>query len=467
LLAWKKLQNISEVPNHSETNSLSSPPNSTTSLINGNNDSILPSSSISCYSVSTESTGILGENSWQKKLYELTSELEKIKQELTEEKIVRKSVEEEKLLFQQDTINAQKQLIAALNKDNKFAPYRNILLIGRTGNGKSTLANVLTNRRIVNDDKKKEKISRRLVREDNKCYKCKRMVFSEGKEWIEAYIEEQGPYLFHEECFNFKESSGSVSETRETQMEEFEHNRIKYKVIDTVGIGDTKLTEEQVLDKIAEVAYMAKEGINRILFVVGRRFTDEETDTYDKLVKEFKLDENIGGYITIVRTHYPDFNNKLACEKDRESLRNENPKLKRILSSAKIVYVDNDPKLDELRDQSRTKLLKHLEKNSQKSYKPLGFEELVDTIEKPMEKKRQLRETINNLNNSVEGVDKKEVKTLEKEIKNQEEVIREPIQQYLEKKGINWVRVMELGIGSTTALATIATVVVAVACRIM
>jgi len=63
LLAWKKLQNILETPNPGETDSFTSPPNSTTSLINnGNNDSILPSSSASNYSVSTESTGILGEN---------------------------------------------------------------------------------------------------------------------------------------------------------------------------------------------------------------------------------------------------------------------------------------------------------------------------------------------------------------------------------------------------------------------
>jgi hypothetical protein len=37
----------------------------------------------------------------------------------------------------------------------------------------------------------------------------------------------------------------------------------------------------------------------------------------------------------------------------------------------------------------------------------------------------------------------------------------------LEKKGIDWVKMAELGIGGATALATMATVVVAVACRIM
>jgi GTP-binding protein EngB required for normal cell division len=300
-----------------------------------------------------------------------------------EEKQKSKLFEEEKILLQQEIIDAQKQLIATLKKDNKSILYRNILLIGRTGNGKSTSANVLTN--------------------TNK----------------------------------FKEDSGSVSVTRETQLEEFEENGIKYRVIDTIGVGDTKLSEEQVLDKIAEVAYVAKEGINRILFVIGGRFTNEEADTYDKLVKEFKLDENIGNYITIVRTKYPKFNDKLACEKDRVSLRDENLKLKKILSSAKIIYVDNDPKSDDLRDQSRVKLLKHLEKNSQRSYKPLGLEELIEKITKPIEKKGQLKKTIDNLSKSVKTVDEKEIKGIKKEIENQEEIIREQTQQYLEKKGID------------------------------
>jgi predicted GTPase len=95
---------------------------------------------------------------------------------------------------------------------------KTILLIGRSGRGKSTLANVLS--------------------ETNK----------------------------------FKESSGSVSETKKVQFEEFEDNNTNYLVIDTPGIGDTKMSDNEVLDIIAEAVYRTKDGINQVLFVIDGRF---------------------------------------------------------------------------------------------------------------------------------------------------------------------------------------------------
>jgi len=81
----------------------------------------------------------------------------------------------------------------------------NILLIGRSGRGKSTLANVVTN--------------------TNK----------------------------------FKESSGSASETKKIQSEEFtnEEDNTNYLIIDTPGIGDTKMSDNEVLDIIAEAVFFS------------------------------------------------------------------------------------------------------------------------------------------------------------------------------------------------------------------
>jgi len=63
---------------------------------------------------------------------------------------------------------------------------RNIILIGRTGQGKSTLANVITGTN------------------------------------------------------QFKESDKGVSETKSAQEEILEDEGVKYRIVDTIGIGDTQ-----------------------------------------------------------------------------------------------------------------------------------------------------------------------------------------------------------------------------------
>src|SRR5687767_6462314 len=75
-------------------------------------------------------------------------------------------------------------------KSNNF---KTILLIGRSGRGKSTLANVM------------------------------------------AGVENK-----------FEESSGSVSETRKIQVEQFENKNANYLVIDAPGIGDTKMSDSEI-----------------------------------------------------------------------------------------------------------------------------------------------------------------------------------------------------------------------------
>ena len=103
---------------------------------------------------------------------------------------------------------------------------RNIILIGRTGGGKSTLGNVLINK---NDN------------------------FEEA----------------------FEESAGGVSKTKnveervvEIDLKDDGSEKIRYRVIDTIGLGDTSLTPQGVLMRLAEIAdRVKKEGLNQILFI--------------------------------------------------------------------------------------------------------------------------------------------------------------------------------------------------------
>src|SRR5437763_10342421 len=136
-----------------------------------------------------------------------------------------------------------------------------ILLIGRSGRGKSTLANVVTN-----TDK-------------------------------------------------FKESTGSVSETRKIQLGDFKENNLDYQIIDTPGIGDTKFKENEVLDIIAEAVYRAKDGVGQVFFVTNGRFDQYEMATYD-LLRTIIFDQDITKHTTIVRTRFPEFRDKDKCEED-------------------------------------------------------------------------------------------------------------------------------------------------------
>jgi len=207
---------------------------------------------------------------------------------------------------------------------------RNILLFGRTGQGKSSVSNVLTG---TNE---------------------------------------------------FKESSGSVSETKECKVREFKQKidgkEVTYRVIDTIGLGDSKLSEEDNLYELAKVANEIKDGINQVFFVTNGRFAKEEVQAFNLLCRVF-FDQEVLKYSSIIRTNFPEFYDKEVCEEDIEALSNEGQVGKAVVEKIgkdKIVHVDL-PSLKgrsitietnkNIREESREKLLEHL-KDKEDSYNP-------------------------------------------------------------------------------------------------
>ncbi|CAG8627307.1 20087_t:CDS:2 [Gigaspora margarita] len=251
---------------------------------------------------------------------------------------------------------------------------------------------------------------------------------------------------------NFKESSGSVSETRKIQFEEFEdkENEIKYLVIDTPGINDTKLPDKDILDIIAEAVYLVRNGLSQVFFVTRGRFDQDEMATYD-LLRTIIFDQEIAKHTTIVKTKFEDFKKQVKCQKDIEKmvkeaeeketelrdkiadkekkiknmlvdgvkhkeLFKEIEKLKRELMATnlakiikscqdKVIHVNN-PSLDtddddelednkDYRNRSKKLILEHLKRTCQESpYKPEKLKNLSDGIIKYMEDKEKKRKEL-------------------------------------------------------------------------
>lgn len=197
---------------------------------------------------------------------------------------------------------------------------RTILLLGKTGNGKSTLANILsgTNKFIENS-------------------------LNDGKN-IQS----------EEFLLNLAKSNGESVE------------RIKYHIVEAVGgICEPSISSQQTLWKLAKLASSLEVGINQIFFVTDGSLTKDELETYN-LLRTVVFDESIDDYLTIVRTKFTAFRNEQACEADRQRLKDSYPELlDRISSIDKIIYVDNLPlnygqKAVENRQFSRERLFSHL-----------------------------------------------------------------------------------------------------------
>lgn len=204
---------------------------------------------------------------------------------------------------------------------------RNVLIIGITGDGKSSLANTLSN--------------------------------SE----------------------EFETSSNSVSITKHFKESdefnwEYNENQYKFKLIDNIGFSDTKgeSFSEQILYNIGESVFKIRNGINQILFVIQGKFTTHHITAFN-LFKEFINDNEITKFTTIVRTKFKDFEDSVECENDIKLLLEENGEIKDLIESCnRIIYIDNPPIIkikdnykrerDKLRDERQKEINQQLRESS-------------------------------------------------------------------------------------------------------
>ncbi|CAG8454327.1 7635_t:CDS:1, partial [Dentiscutata erythropus] len=267
---------------------------------------------------------------------------------------------------------AQRERCQELEKE-----IRNILVIGYTGNGKSTLCNVLVNK---------------------------------NNEFKEI----------------FEESNGSTSKTRNIQAEVFKHKGIKYRIIDTIGFGDTKLKQSEIILAIAESYKNIENGLNQIFVVINRKFEPDKIVYVYDILRNVLFDERITDYITFVRVHFKNFEDKNKYEEDIQNIIEENnEEIVKIIESCgkRIIYVNNSSKKQK-REKSREILLNHLE-NCQKVYKSKDLDQINKKID--MDEIENLRKKLRNIEEELRKTerdnDSKEVQSIKDEINKIEKTL--------------------------------------------
>lgn len=265
--------------------------------------------------------------------------------------------------FTRDTENNRlvKGSLVTYAKENDI---RNILVIGWAGNGKSTLANVLSN-----------------------------------------------------ETDKFSESAGGIGQTISFKKSDlFQWKGKKYCIVDNIGFGDNNFpSEADILHRVGEGIYSAKEGLNQVLFVFSGRFSEEQIVAFN-LFKNFVNETGITKFTTLVRTNFQDFREQQVCEEDRKKLLNQSKILSEIINSCNgIVYVDNPAipiikpedsekkrkrKEQEIviykedREGSRKIVLDHLAENCQEIYKLKEWDNIYSLVVNYMKKKQELEQGV-------------------------------------------------------------------------
>ncbi|XP_065845014.1 uncharacterized protein [Oscarella lobularis] len=195
------------------------------------------------------------------------------------------------------------------------------------------------------------------------------------------------------ELFQASESSASATKDVKAKIAKLEWEEKEYtlKIVDTIGIGDTDLSHEEVLTRLAVACHESKEGINAVFFVVGKRFTRAQADAFDVLW-QILFGPKVLKYTTVVRTHFRSFRDPKAVEEDISKLRKQEGPPKRILSCVgdRFLYVDNNEDRANALEESGSLMLKYLVLKCKDVFRPPIMDDVKKNISEHVEEQRRL-----------------------------------------------------------------------------
>ncbi|XP_062506670.1 uncharacterized protein LOC134183205 [Corticium candelabrum] len=250
---------------------------------------------------------------------------------------------------------------------------------------------------------------------------------------------------------SFKESDGSVSETKFVEAKTVRVDRAEgkvydVKIVDTIGIGDTKLSPDEVLQRLAAACHECREGINAVLFVTGGRFTKEEADAWD-VMWQVLFGSEVFEHTAIIRTNFRKFQDPNEVADDKKKLREEGgPAAGRILPNVKhFLYVDNPPEEyggKEIREKSRDILLTHLIVNCEKVFQPPIMREVKERIsqhanahQEAIKKQEQMEVELKRVHDEIERLQiQVEVNKANREKEEAEKAMAREMEAIIEQK---------------------------------
>ncbi|XP_062500299.1 uncharacterized protein LOC134177499 [Corticium candelabrum] len=181
----------------------------------------------------------------------------------------------------------------------------------------------------------------------------------------------------------FEENNLSASQTKLVDSQTIRVDRsgkeYKVKIVDTVGIGDTELLPDEVLQRLVFACNECVEGINSVFFITKDRFTKEEADAWD-VMWQVLFGAEVLEYTSFIRTNFFRFRDSAAVANNKEQLQKTNKYAQRVLPNVKyFLHVDNPPSEyngKTAREDSREILLKHLIVSCEKVFHPPVLREI-------------------------------------------------------------------------------------------